>query len=164
MKFIKRRKYTLILLIVFVLLVFLAVKVKEVLMPDEGRASYGDRLDERDNYPISDDIYNKITEDYGKDTNIKQITHNLSGKIIKFFITVDDKVSVKDAKALGEKLITYFDEATLSYYSVQVYVLKADKSLNNFPIIGMKDPLSTTISWTKDRDIVTESDTDETKD
>lgn len=164
MKFIKRRKYTLILLIVFVLLVFLAVKVKEVLMPDEGRASYGDRLDERDNYPISDDIYNKITEDYSKDTNVKQITHNLNGKIIKFFVTVDDKVSIKDAKALGEKLITYFDENTLSYYSVQIYVLKADKALNNFPIIGMKDPLSTNISWTKDRDIVTESDTDETKD
>ena len=164
MKFIKRRKYTIILLIVFVSLVFLAVKVKEILMPDEGKASYGERLEDMINYPISEDIYTKITEEYGKDTNVKQIKHQQSGKIVKFFITVDDKVSIKDAKALGDKLITYFDNTTLSYYSLQVYIVKTDKSLNNFPIIGMKDPISPTISWTKDRDIVTESDTDETKD
>lgn len=161
MKFIKKRKYTIILLIIFVLLIFLGVKVKEVLMPDEGKASYGDRLEEVKNYPISDEVYNKITEEYSKNEKVKQITHYLQGKIIKFFITVDDEVSVKDAKSLGDKVITYFDETTLSYYSIQIYIQKADKALNNFPIIGMKDPLSTSVSWTKDRDIVTESDDNE---
>lgn len=158
MKFIKRKKYTLILLVVFFLLVFLGLQVKKVLMPDEGKASYGERLEEIENYPISDDVYNKIMEEYGKNTNVKQIKHHLQGKILKFFITVDDKVSVKDAKGLGDKIITYFDEKTLSYYSIQIYIVKADKKLNNFPIIGMKDPLSTSVSWTKDREIVTESE------
>ena len=161
MKFIKRKKYTIILLLIFVLLVFLGVKVKEILMPDEGKASYGDRLEEIENYPISDEVYNKIMEEYGKNENVKQINHHLQGRIVKFFITVDDKVSVKDARSLGDKIITYFDEAILGYYSIQIYVQKADKTLNNFPIIGMKDPLSTSVSWTKDRDIVTESDKDE---
>ena len=127
MKFIKRKKYTLILLIIFFLLVFLGLQVKKVLMPDEGKASYGERLEEIESYPISDDVYNKIMEEYGKNTNVKQIKHHLQGKILKFFITVDDKVSVKDAKSLGDKITTYFDEKTLSYYSIQIYIVKADK-------------------------------------
>lgn len=161
MKFIKRRKYTIMLLVVFGLLIFLGLQVKKVLMPDEGKASYGERLEGIENYPISDEVYNKIMEDYGKNENVKQITHHLQGKIVKFFITVDDKVSVKDAKSLGDKIITYFDENTLKYYSIQIYVQKKDEALNNFPIIGMKDPLSTNVSWTKDRDIVTESEDNE---
>ena len=161
MKFIKKRRYTIILLLVFLLMVLLVVKAKEVLMPDEGKASYGDRLKDINDYPIGEDIYLKISEDYGKDTKVKQITHELKGKILNFFITVDDKVSVKDAKVLGEKVVTYFDEKTLSYYSIQIFLIKADKSLNNFPIIGMKDPLSTIVSWTIDREIVKESDTNE---
>lgn len=161
MKFIKRRKYTIILLVLFGLLVFLGVKVKEVLMPDEAKASYGERLEDIDKYPISDEVYNKIQEEYDANDNVKQISHHLQGKIIKYFITVDDKVSVKDAKALGDKIITYFDETTLSYYSIQIYLTKTDEALNNFPIIGMKDPLSSSVSWTMDRDIVVESEDDE---
>ena len=160
MKFIKRHRYTLILLLVFVLLVLLVVKIKDVLMTDEGKATYGDRLKNIENYPIDEGIYTKIKEDYGKNTSVKQINHQLRGKIINFFITVDDTLGIKDSKALGEKLVTYFDENTLKYYSIQIYLIKTDKALNNFPIIGMKDPLSETVSWTMDREIV-ESDSDE---
>lgn len=161
MKFIKKRKYTLILLILFGLLVFLGVKVKEILMPDDKKASYGNRLDEIGDYPIDEGIYSKIKEDYENNSNVKELKHSVNGRIIKYFITVDDKVTVKDAKSLGDKIIPYFDEKTLSYYSVQIYILKNDKSLNNFPIIGMKDPLSSLVSWTRDRDIVVESDENE---
>ena len=161
MKFIKRRRYTIILLLVFLLMVLLVVKAKEMLMPDEGKASYGDRLKDIDDYPISENIYLKISEEYGKNTSVKQVSHQLKGKILNFFITVDDKVSVKDAKALGEKIITYFDEKTLSYYSIQIFLIKKDESMNNFPIIGMKDPLSESVSWTIEREIVKESDTNE---
>jgi len=160
MKFIKKKKYTLILLIIFLLLFVLVIKAKEVLMPDDGKATYGERLDGIEEYPISQEIFNTIKEEYGKNENVKQLTHELKGKILNFFITVDDKVSVKDAKEIGSKIITYFDEKTLKYYSIQIYLIKTDEKLNNFPIIGMKDPLSEIISWTKDREIV-ESDTDE---
>lgn len=159
-KFIKRHRYTCILLLIFALIVFLGFKVKEILVPDEGKATYGERLKNIDKHPISDDIYNKIDEEYKANDKVSKITHRLQGKVLNFYITVDDKVSVKDAKAIGEKVITYFTEDILNYYSLQVYLIKEDESLNNFPMIGLKDPISKTMSWTKERSI-TESDENE---
>ena len=160
-KFIKRHRYTCVLLLIFILLVILGLKAKDILVPDEGKATYGERLKELSKHPISEEVYKKIDEEYAKNTNVKKVSHHLQGKTLNFYITVDDKVSIKDAKVIGEKLLEYFDDDQKGYYSIQVYLTKEDEKLNNFPIIGMKHPESKTISWTKDREIVTESEKDE---
>lgn len=160
MKFIKSHRYTIILLLIFVLLVFLGLKVKEMIVPDEEKATYGERLKDIEDYPISDEVYASIDKKYGENKNVKKITHRLQGRIVNYFITVNDEVSIKDAKAIGNELVTNFDEKTLSYYSIQVFMLKDNAELNNFPIIGMKDPLSKVVVWGTDREIV-KSDTNE---
>ena len=160
-KFVKRNRYTCILLFIFILFVILGLKVKDILVPDEGKAVYGDRLKNIEQHPISDSVYNKIEEELKKNSNVVKVTHRLQGKTINYYITVGEKVSVKDARGIGDSLLKYFDEETLKYYSLQVSMLKEDEKLNNFPIMGMKHPDSKEISWTKDREIVTESDKDE---
>ena len=157
-KFIKRHRYTCILLLIFILLVVLGLKAKNILIPDEGKATYGERLKDIDKHPIDKDVYKKVEEEYAKNKNVKKVTYHLQGKTLNYFITVDDKVSIKDAKAIGEKLLEYFSDDIKEYYSIQVYLIKEDEKLNNFPIIGMKHPEAKTISWTKDREIVTESE------
>ena len=160
-KFLKRHRYTIILVFIFMLLVVLGLKVKEILIPDEGKATYGDRLKGIEKHPISNETYEKIDEVLEKNSNVKKVSHRIQGKTLNYFITFVDKVSVKDAKAIGDSLLEYFEEDTLGYYSIQFYLVKEDEALNNFPIIGMKHPESKKISWTKDREIVTESDEDE---
>jgi len=160
-KFVKRHRYTIILLLIFILIVILGFKVKEILIPDEGKATYGERLKDINKHPITDEVYKKIEEEYQKNSNVVKTAHRLQGKILNYYITVAEKVSPKDAKAIGENLLKLLDEDLLAYYSLQVYLVKEDAKLNNFPIIGMKDPQSTSISWTKDREIVTESEKNE---
>ena len=92
--------------------------------------------------------------------NVLKSSHRLQGKVLNYFITVDSKVSVKDAKEIGNKLVTLLDEDLLSFYSIQIYISKEDETLNNFPIMGFKDPLAKSVSWTKDREI-TKSDQNE---
>ena len=158
-RFINRHRYTCVLVLFFILIVLLGVKVKEILVPDEGKATYGERLKDINKHPISDEIYKKIDDEYEANDKVKKISHRLQGKIVNYYLTVDDKVSVKDAKALGDKLLTYFDDDILGYYSIQIYLIKEDEKLNNFPMIGLKDPLSKVISWTKEREItVTENE------
>ena len=160
-KFIKKHRYTCVLILVFILFVILGLKVKELLVPDEGKASYGERLKNIEKHPLTNELYSKIDEEYKANDKVVKIEHRLQGKIINYFITVDNKMAIKDAKALGEKLITYFDEDTLSYYSIQIYLIKEDEKENNFPIIGMKHPLSKNVSWTKDRAIVKSDENEE---
>ena len=154
--FIKKHRYTCILVLVYILLVVLGFKLKEILVPDEGKATYGERLKDISKHPISNDVYNKIDSEMKADDKVVSISHRLSGKIVNYILTVSDDVSKGDAKALGSKIISYFDEDALGYYSFQIYLVKKDETKNDFPIIGMKDPLSESIVWTKDRDIVSE--------
>jgi hypothetical protein len=160
-KFLKRNRYTIILIFIFILFVILGLKVKDILVPDEGKAAYGDRLKNISKHPISEATYTKIDESLEKNSSVVKVTHRLQGKTINYFITVTEKTSIKDAKALGETVIKGFDDDALGYYSIQISVLKEDEDLNNFPIMGMKHPNSKEISWTKDREIVTESEKDE---
>ena len=156
--YLKRHKKTIILLVIFALLLVLTIKVKDILIPNEALFNYGTRLNEIDEYPIDENIYKKIDEEYAKNTNIKKTTHRVQGKIINFFVTLDDKATIDDAKKLGDIIIKAFDEKTLSYYSIQVYMLKDNEALNNFPIVGMKNPKATGLIWTKDREIVKEEE------
>ena len=159
-KFIKKHRYTIILLLAFILIVILGFKIKEIFIPDEGKATYGERLKDINNHPIDKTIYDKIKEDYEKNDNVIKFKYRLQGKVLNIFLTFEEKVSPKDAKTLAEKIIEYFDEDVLNYYSIQFYLIKEDEKLNNFPIMGMKDPLSKNVVWIKDREI-TVSDSDE---
>ena len=160
-RFIKKHRYTCVLVLVFILLVILGLKVKELLIPDEGKASYGERLKNIEKHPLTNEMYEKVDEEYKANKKVVKIEHRLQGKVLNYFITVDNDLSIKDAKAIGEKLITLFDEDTLSYYSIQIYLIKEDEAQNNFPIIGMKNPLSKNVSWTKDRAIVKSDENEE---
>ena len=46
MKFIKKNKFTIMAIIIFIAFLIAGVKIKEFLVPDEGKAVYGDRLNE----------------------------------------------------------------------------------------------------------------------
>jgi len=160
-KFWKRNRYTCILLIIFVLFIVLGLKVKEIFVPDDGKATYGDRLKNIDKHPIKEEVYNKIDENLNNNASVTKVSHRVQGKTINYYITFAEKVSVKDAKAIGDSILKDFDEDILGYYSIQLYLLKDDEKLNNFPIMGMKHPDSKQISWTKDREITVESDKNE---
>lgn len=161
MKFIRKNRYTIILILVFILLLCLGVKVKEILMPDDQKEAYGNRLSEIDKHKIEDSLYAKIKSELESDENIETVTNRLQGKIINYIITVNDKMSIADAKKVGDKVISYFSEDDISYYTFQIYIKKNDASLNNFPIIGAKNPLTASIIWTQDREIVKEEAKDE---
>lgn len=160
-RFLKRHRFTCVLVIIFILIVILGLKARDMLVPDEGKATYGDRLKYINKHPITDADYNKVDEALKTNKSVLKVTHRLQGKTINYFITFDSKTSVKDAKAIGDSIIKNFSEDILGYYSIQVSLIKEDEALNNFPIMGMKHPDAKEISWTKDREIVTESEKDE---
>ena len=161
MKFIKRNRYTVILVLVFILLLCLGVKVKEILMPDDQKEAYGGRLNEIDEHKIEESLYVKIKNEIESNEKISLLTHRVQGKIINFIVTVSDEMSLEDAKKIGDSIISYFSEDDIGYYTFQIYVKKTNEKLDNFPIIGAKNPLTGSIIWTQDRDISKEEATDE---
>ena len=109
-KFLKRNRYTVILLVIFILFVFLGLAVKDIFVPDEGKATYGDRLKNIDKHPISNETYTKIDELLNKNSNVTKVSHRIQGKTLNYYITFSEKVTVKDAKAVGDSIIKEFDD------------------------------------------------------
>lgn len=161
MRFIKKNRYAIILVLVFILFLCLGVKLKDILMPDDQKEAYGERLNELDKHKIEDTLYAKIKEELEKNENIVSITNREQGKIINFIVTVSDKMSIADAKKVGDSILAYFEGDAVGYYTFQIYVKKNDPKLNNFPIIGAKNPLTEKIVWTQEREISKEDEKNE---
>lgn len=161
MKFIKENKFTIIAIIIFIVLVVAGVKIKDLLVPDEGKAVYGDRLDEINKYELKTSLFSDMKTKLLEDTRILDFREKIHGKIINLMITVGDDVNINDAKSIANSTIAYFLNDELSYYTLQVYVLKNNEELNNFPIVGYKGTHSDTLVFSKDRDIVVSEEPNE---
>lgn len=153
MKYIRKNKYTLIAIIILIILVLVGVKVKDIFVPDEGKASYGTRLDGIKDHKISDDLFKNISDKLKENDKVLNVENKIHGKIINLIITVSDDMSILDAKSIANSTISMFTDNELSFYSLQVYVKKNDEKQNNFPIIGYKGTSNTELIFTKDRDI-----------
>lgn len=156
MKFIKKNKYTIIVIIVFLALVVSFVEIKNILVPDEGKAVYGNRLDGIEKHPLKTSDLESIEKSIKEQEKVNDVSSKLHGKIINITITVQDDVSINDAKTIATNTISLFTKDDLSFYSLQVFVKKENEKLNNFPIIGYKDAGSEEMFFTKDREITVE--------
>ena len=155
MKFFRKNKLAIIAIIVLAFLIVVGTKFKNLLVPDEGKAAYGTRLEDLNKHKLSDTLFTDIETNLKGDEKIKEVTHYVHGKIINLVITVDDSMDINTAKSLANSTIAMFKDNELSYYSLQVYVKKEDINLNNFPIVGYKGTNATELVFTKDRDITT---------
>ena len=122
-------------------------------VPVEGTPVYGERLKDKNKHEIKSTVLDKFKEATKSNAKLLESTYRVSGRTLNIFLVVSDDMSINDAKTLGNSVITNLEEDTLGYYSVQIFVSKKDEAQNNFPIIGLKDPLSDKLVWTKDRAI-----------
>jgi len=153
MKFVRKNKYTIIAMVILVILVIIGMQVKNLLVPDEGKASYGERLEGIENHKLDDSLFESIASKLKEDEKVLEVEHYVHGKIINLVITVSDDMDIPTAKSLANSTINLFEDNELSYYALQVYVKKNDTNSNNFPIIGYKGVESSELSFTKDREI-----------
>jgi len=152
LKILKDNVFTIFIIFVFIMMMFLLSNFKKIYWDNNNEASYGDRIDDNDKHVISDSDIKKIEENIKKDEKVKNSKYDLEGRIINLTITVNNDLSVSDVKKMGNEILKNFTEDQLSYYSVQIYFVKEDSNLDNFPIMGYKHYSSSEISWTKDRE------------
>lgn len=151
MKFIKKNKYTLIVIVIFILFVFLGAKALEVFFPNEGKAIYGDRLTGIEKVRIKDSQMEQALQQLKDEAVVTEATQVTRGKLVTFMVSVVDDVAVDVAKGLANLSLSSFEENQKSYYDFQIMIEKKNEALNDFPIIGYKHHNKQDFIWTKDR-------------
>lgn len=150
MSFIRKNKFVIIAIGVFLILVVLVFQIATMFFPEEGTALYGERLDGIEEVELSNSKLTKIESNLKSDGAVKEADVSVAGKIVEVIITVQDDTSVDTAKALNTKVLDSLSNKEKKFYDIQIFV-KKDSEATDFPIIGYKHHAKDTFSWTKDR-------------
>ena len=154
-RFIKKHKFTVLVIFAFVVLVVILAILKNIFFGGSGKPAYGNRLDGIENVKIEEKRYDELVTKLKKNDKIDDASCDLSGKIINIIITVKDDTNKKDAKSIGSSVLEEFSKDELNFYDIQVYIKKKDTKQNDFPIIGYKHHKNKSLSWSKDRKLTT---------
>lgn len=153
MKFIRKHKFTTFIIVVFVIGVIILHYLFDLFFINSGKPEYGNRLDGLQAVEIVEKDIANIEELIQKNSSVKNVDINISGRTLDIVITVEDKMSLKDAKKLGQSSYDSLSDKQINYYSVQVFIKKNSEEQNNFPIIGYKQKETKDLVWTKDRKV-----------
>lgn len=158
MGFIKKHKMTFFVIVLFVILTIGLYYAYNLFFTNGGKPVYGDRLDGIEEVSLSKETISEIEKNTKESKSVKEVSSNVSGRTLNIVITVNDDLSIKDAKKIGEESFKNLSEKQIKYYSIQIFVKKDNEDENNFPIIGYKQKDNTNISWSKDRKVETKNE------
>lgn len=119
--------------------------------------SYGNRLKDIEDYPISESFQKDYKDKLLEKENVLKATLLIKGRIVYVTIDFDDQIGLEEAKNVATKTLDEFSEDILSYYDIQ-FILKSE----NFTIIGAKNAVIDHISWNNNLEVKKE-DNDEEK-
>ncbi len=156
MKLFKKNKFTIFIIVFFMVLLVLLLQAKNLFFPNSGVENYGDRL--KDLPAIQEDVMNSATDALKGNEKVVDASIRTQGKIVEVQITLQNDVNLQDAKTIGTGVTASFDETTLANYDFQVFLLKESEEENNFPIIGYKAKTSEGFTFTKDREKTVEEE------
>lgn len=146
MNFIKNNKL-LITLLVIAIIFFMAIVIiilKNISLGSENE--YGNRLDNIDKYPITEEMIITIKNEIGNFEKVESLNYNLEGRLANFIMKVDSSLSIEDARNYGNRIIERLNEDIKNYYDIQVLIDVSSES-EQYPIIGYKHKTSKTLIW-----------------
>ena len=146
-KLLKKNKFTIIVVVLFVGCMFGVSVLKDLFFPNEGKAIYGERLVGK--VEVKKETYDQLKEKVQSNEKVESVDVRESGRLINITVTVLNDTSLEDAKAVTNGITDLFTDSQKGYYDFQVFVKKTDANENNFPIIGYKHHNNSDFVWNK---------------
>ncbi len=140
MKFLKKYKIIIIIIITFLVLgLFVILGMKELLYPDDRKSLYGRRLEGISEYNV--DLL-KLKKEIETIEGITQVDININGRIIN--ISVSCKEEVQDD--LGQIILKTLTNEEQSYFDIQLIVEKETDEKNDLNF-GYKHKTEQDFRW-----------------
>jgi len=148
MKFIKKHKVGLIVLLVcIILIVLLFFGIKNAFFSNINESKYGNRLDGIEDYVIEDTLINEIKDMLMETEKVNKVTYDLKGRIVNFMIEVKSDVDLTSSHSLADKLAEKFPDEYKSFYDIQIFLTCEDEESELYPTIGYKHKTSAGFKW-----------------
>lgn len=138
MKFIKKHKVLIIVLIIIaVLIAVCSVFVVKSFSDKDPNAKYGNRLNGIDKVEITETRLKNVSEKLLDNKITKKANFNISGRIVKLFIEVKNDTDELSVQSLLTVILENFTEDEKSFYDFEVFITnESEKEL--YPMIAYK--------------------------
>lgn len=149
MSFIKKHRFAIITVVIFLVLVILALfALKEIFFPNDKASVYGNRLDGISEVSISDKDISKIKKELTDAKFIETVTHTIEGRRLNFVVTVVAKTDLINAKTSGDVIISNLSDEVKAFYDIQLFIKEKNGDKESlYPIIGYKHKTSINFVW-----------------
>lgn len=148
MKYIKKNKWVLIPILVFIIVMaFAIIGIVNLVIPNDTKDLYGNRLDKIEENQISEESIKKIEEQLLDTGKVKTVTYDVKGKLVNYILVVNSDVDKVTAQNLTTKILECFEQNIKDFYDFQVFI-KTEEESEIFPIIGYKHTNSVNFVWT----------------
>lgn len=124
LEIIRKNKYTVLFIVLFVVLVIVGYQAYSMLVPNEKKAVYGDRLDGIEEVMITSDQMTSINNEIKTNTFVTDCVSDLKGKILYVTVTVTDDTAVDSIRSFPDIVLSKLDDAQKGYFDVQVIFTK----------------------------------------
>ena len=115
MKWIKKNKFTVAAIFIFILITFLGFKIIETFFPDQRAAIYGDRLEGKVN--VDEKVYEEVKKKISENKVVENITLRENGRRVDITIKVTNAAGKNESKKLIDNIL---DSSTLAMNKVCV--------------------------------------------
>ena len=159
--FLLKYRIYIVLIIFIAFIVVIGLSLKAYIDPVDETAIWGDRLDGRDNVPITDARLKEVENFIKEDKNVTKASVRIVGNTIKVVIITSTKDDTLDKmKELGDKVVEKFSKEEIAYYEFGFSIENKDA---NFVLLGEKKNSNEKISWVTDEIEKSEVEVDEKK-
>lgn len=159
----EHRVFTMLMAIVIVCAVVICTVLIQCFFSN-GSDKYGDRLEGKSDYEISDSRLDDFKNNVTLNEKIKNTNINIQGRIIYIDLQVLEATPLEEAKSIALKSLENFNEGELSFYDVNVTMKQnSTETSDGFIISGYKNKKNPTIVWNNNRVVTNEINSDTTE-
>lgn len=148
MKFVKKHLVEIIIFIIFFGIVIFGLTSFFMLWNAGSGNKYGTRLNGISKVELGDKYLNSTMKQIKENEIVSKVNSNITGRIIKYIITVKNGTDLNAAKNLTTVVVESLKEDELAFYDIQVYLLEEDANEESkYPKIGYKHKSSEAFVW-----------------
>jgi hypothetical protein len=158
MKKIKRffrehRVFTILMSLVLVCFILIGTLLIQVFY--NGSADkYGNRLEEKENYPIAKEDLQTIEAEALKNESVKKADIFVTGRIVYVYLDFQGEIDLTTAQNEAVKILGLFDEAEKEYYDFMFDLAKEKtETSDSFNIQAAKNVGGNGLIWTNDSEV-----------
>lgn len=120
---------------------------------------YGNRLDDIENYPISEEFKNDYIASLLEDEEINDVTIDIRGRIIYISIDFVGDTTLANAKSKAVTSLEKFSDDLLSYYDINLILTsEATENSEGFTIMGAKNVAGSGVVWNNNTPVESDED------